>query len=682
MSSTEHSLEPTMRGRRFRAALVGVVAAPRLAVYLSCTVAVLVTNYLLGKEMMWDTLDYHLYAGFSALHDRFSQDYFPAGPQSYFNPYVYVPFYLLVRSGLPALFATSALAAAQSAILWLTYELAFEFTPAGDRRIGAKIGICAVLLAFLNPVLLNQFGSSYADITTGEVVFGGWLLLAGAIRTHNSTRIISAGLLLGLASALKPTNSVHALSAFAMLPFLPGTFREKIRQALIFGTAAALAFLVVAAPWAIRLEHHFGNPMFPLLNGLFRSPQFTTGPMADRRYIPDSLAQALWRPFAIVAPVTMVDCEVPSPDLRYALLLVLGILALFRLGWLRVRRKAVAAVSSAPVPRGIAALSCGFVVDWTLWLTASGNGRYFIPMSCVAAVLATWLSFWLFDDWPRLRNYLLAAALGAQVVQLAIGTGFRNNTRWDGGPWFEVSVPEPLAMKPNLYFAYGEPSNSFVAPFLASGSGIINIGGVYELGAQGENGERVKALIRKYWPHLRLFMHDERTGAASAVGVPDLTRVNGQLQAFGLRADLTDCSRIAVGDVGPAGGGVPAFGTGYLESCGVVAGPRPSAALLAGERAADVVFDRLEQACPTLFYPPHPVTQNFSGGPAQVWVRRYPDTGLSVYIGPGGVQMTFGDRGGTPDYLGRESDWEKRPLRLTCGRRDERYYAKILPGQY
>ncbi len=57
----------------------------------------MVVNYLLGKDMALDTLSYHLYAGFSAVNDRFAQDYFPAGPNSYFNPYVYVPLYYLVK---------------------------------------------------------------------------------------------------------------------------------------------------------------------------------------------------------------------------------------------------------------------------------------------------------------------------------------------------------------------------------------------------------------------------------------------------------------------------------------------------------------------------------------------------------------------------------------------------------
>ena len=63
------------------AAIPGIGAPYRLPVYAACTVLALLIDCLLGKDMASDTLSYHVYAGFSALHDRFSQDYFAAGPQ-------------------------------------------------------------------------------------------------------------------------------------------------------------------------------------------------------------------------------------------------------------------------------------------------------------------------------------------------------------------------------------------------------------------------------------------------------------------------------------------------------------------------------------------------------------------------------------------------------------------------
>lgn len=662
--------------------------------------AALVANYLLGKDMMWDTLDYHLYAGFSALHDRFGQDYFAAGPQSYFNPYLYVPFYLLARSGLPALAASSILAIVQSGALWLTYEIALAVaspeTPARRRAIG----LCAVVLAFANPILIAELGSSYSDITTAELVLAGWLLLVRALGSPGTAGVLCAGLILGGVSALKLTNAAHALSALVLLLFLPITWRARARQAAVFALALGAGFLLIATPWAIPLQHHFGNPLFPLLNDVFRSPQYSTGLTLDYRFIPDSLADALWRPFAIVAPVGMVDNEFPSPDLRYALLLILGLGALTRWGGLRLRGAgpgpaagvSVGGAARSAGTRMLAALGCGFLADWLLWLRASGNGRYFIAMACIAAVLAVALAFRLLAGRPRLRNYLLGAVLCVQVVQLAMGAGYRIHVPWDGGPWFELAVPKQLAATPRLYLLFGNPSNAFLAPFLPAGSGFINIGGGYELDPAGANGRRIQSLIRRYEPHLRVVTVDSRRGAGRLPGPPDLTLVDDELAGFGLRADPADCARIVLEDTvptetflatpsAPAATGPPPH-MSYLATCHVVPSPTAQAAYHDGERSADIIFDRLEDACPALFRPRHLQTRNYSDPSLQVWAREYSGTGLTVYVGSGRrVLVRAMDRGGPPEDLGSEREWLTAPPRIVCGRQDERFWVRVsVPG--
>ena len=297
-------------------------AAPyRGYVYAACTVFAVALNYVLGKDMAWDTLHYHYYAGFSALNDRFGQDYFAAGAQSYFNPYAYVPFYVLVKSGLPAVVVSSVLAMIHSVILWITYELACSVCSSEDRKDRLVFGLFATILSFLNPVLLQQIGSSFADITTAEFVLAGWLLLVQALRSPSTPRVVLAAVLLGFATALKPTNSIHALAGFCLVAFVPLPLLGRIRSLFYFGAALAISFVLTAAPWSYRLAGTFGNPMFPLLNNIFKSPEFTTAPLKHYRFIPDSVWDALIRPFAMSGTTSMIHEELISPDIRYELLL-------------------------------------------------------------------------------------------------------------------------------------------------------------------------------------------------------------------------------------------------------------------------------------------------------------------------------------------------------------------------
>jgi hypothetical protein len=674
VSVAEQPIAPLRPRAPFFEALIRVVVAPRLYVYLSCTVLALLTSYHLGKEMLWDTMDYHVYAGFSALHDRFARDYFAAGPQGYFNPYVYVPFYLLLRSRLTPLADASILAALQSAILWLTFELALRVAPRDEPRAALACGILAVAFAFANPVLINELGSSYADITTAEVALAGWLVLLGAVRAPGTTRVVCAALLLGGASALKLTNAVHAVSAAALLLFVPGEWRTKVRHAALYGAGVAAGFAAVAAPWSLRLERHFGNPMFPLLNGIFQSPQFTTASTLDYRFIPDSLGAVLLRPFAMASSRPMVHFELAAPDLRYALLCVLALLLLVRWGrLLRKRSRIEVAPEQALATRVLTALGCGFLLDWSLWLMASGNSRYFIPMACVAAVLGISLVFRLCAAWPKLRNGLLATLLAAQCMVLSLGADYRVHLPWTDGSWVSLSMPAALASRASLYFTVGEQSNSFLIPELAAASGFVNLDGDYVLGPDGANGEHIARLIERYAPRLRVLARDPRSNAGPESGPPNLEHVDDALEPFGLRTVPGRCSPIvAHGVTSPLAGH-----TEYLLTCPVER-IGPAGVSLPGQRDADLALDHLEDACPGLFQPRRPV-DSFAGDPAHGYLfsRRYSNTHIIAWVARGAVKFQS-LLGGEEEGAGSERMWEEAPPpRVACGRQG-RGYLRVL----
>jgi hypothetical protein len=691
MSSGEETLPRALPRLRQFAVIHAAVRTPRSLVYFGCAVLALVCNYALGVDRGWDTLNYHLYAGLSAVTDRFSQDYFAAGPQSYFNPYAYAPFYALVRSGLPALAASSVLAVAHSAVLWLTYELALCAFPKSETRERVLAGVCAVVLAFLNPILIEQIGSSFADISTAALVLCGWCLLARAVHTPRATVVACAGLILGVGSALKLTNAVHAVAALAVLLMVPLPLRGKLRYALQYTGAAALGLAIVAAPWAYRLEQQFGNPVFPLLNGMFHSPEFTSEPLRSYRFVPGGVFEALWRPFAIINPVPMVQEEASAPDLRYAVVLVLLAVALVR--W--SRRTPVGAQRPLDADpredtRVLIALGLGLAVDWALWLAASGNGRYFLPMASVVAVIIVALLFRMFATQPRIRNYALGALFGCQIIQLWLGAEYR----WDplpwGAPWFKVDMPASLATEPTLQLTVGVQSNSFLAAYFASGSGLVNFSGGYALGQRGANGARVTALIRRYAPRVRVLVPGLSLDQDAGERTRNRSQVDDVLERFDLRVDPGDCAIITVHGVPPPIAIQTVGNTHSIErqprdrttlvSC--LAVPEDPAALHSGVRArqraaADLVLDRLEDACPKLFQPRRLLTEHIGSH----WQRFYMNTDLIAWVSRGEVRFQDLLRNDGLGYLGRESDWTEGSSRLACGRRDGHYFARVIGSE-
>jgi hypothetical protein len=689
MSSAEHAVETTS-ARVMRIPGVCNVAVPyRRHVYFACVALALACNYVLGKDMAWDTLNYHLYLGYSALNDRFGQDYFAAGPLSYLNPYAYIPFYAMVRAGLPALVICSVFAAVHSVILWLTFELGVAVCPSGDNRTRVLAGSCAVALAFMNPILMQQFGSCFADITTAELALGGWLLLAGAVRTPRISRVIYAALILGAASALKLSNALSAISGFAILAMLPLGWRGRIRHGLLYGIALAIGFAVVAAPWSYRLAKVFGNPMFPMFNNVFRSPEFTTQATGNAyRFIPESIGDALWRPFAMLNPMQMVHEELSAPDPRYAILFALLLLFVLRWVWRRLGR------TSPPLNnpqldesgRTLVALGCGLSINWILWLRVSGNSRYVLAMACVTAAVVVGLLFRLFVSRPHVRNYILAIIFVTQAVQLYLGAEYRwNGVAW-GGQWFDLSIPEKLRTEPKLYLTLGTQSNSFLAPFLAKDSGFVNVAGGYTLDPDGANGTHVRALISSFSPNVRVVF---LTTKPYKIGEdrPSLPQVDDSLQWYGLRANMADCSTITVHELPPeleiryqtSQPQEPQNrDTTYIATCGLVPDATTDrSALIARQRVINLVFDHLEDACPEIFQPRRLVSLHYG----DAWRRVYGATDVVAWVSYGRVKFSDQIRPHGFIDVGSESDWAKAPLHLDCGKHNSLFFAHVLKSE-
>jgi len=656
----------------------GATALYRLPIYAACTLFALAITYALGRDLPWDTFNYHIYAGFSALHDRFAQDYFAAGPQAYLNPYAYAPFFLLIESGLSALAVGTVLVICHSIILWLTFELAVSVCPRAATGTRATAGLFAVVLTLTNPILLQQLGSSFADITTAEMALAAWVLLAKAVLRPRVALIVWSAVLLGAATALKLTNAVHAISGGMLLLLLPSTGRQRLRYALGYFSVLGLAFAIVAAPWAYRLQAAFGNPFFPLFNDIFRSPEFTTEPVHLLRFVPASLGEALWRPFATIAPEPMVHDELRVPDARYALLIGIVLALLTAKLWRHFAhassRHDSRSVNARSVmdARVVLALGCGFAADWVLWQVSSANSRYFLPMASVASVLIVVLLIRVFAERTKAWVGILLAFTALQVTQITMNPGVRwNATSWDSGPWLAVSVPEKLTNLPYLYLTMGAMSNAYLAPFVARTSGFINFTGAYALNPAGADGERVKALIEHNRGRLRVLAEGERL-YTDLKHLPNVSDVDGALARFGLRVDLDDCVSIRVDSSSQERDRY----VRHLVTCAAVAAAAGTPTQTQAGRDALVILDRVEDACPALFQPRRPMIEYRN----HRWQRVYLNTDIWAWVSRGYVKFYNPVNGDGPIFLGSETEWLAAPLHVTCGRREGHAFATLVPG--
>jgi hypothetical protein len=660
------------------------VAPPRAVVYATCTLLAIAWTLLAGKDVPWDALHYHLYAGFSALNDRFAADFFAAGPQTYLNPYSHVPLYLMARAGWPSLAIGITFACLHSVMLWMSYELARAVSRRADGTAPIAVTLPAVALALMNPVLLQEMGSTFTDVTTGALALGGYAALANAFTAGRLRLVALGGALLGAAAALKLSNAFLALAP--ALPLVLGcvtTARQRLRALLVFAACAGAAALVVAGPWAWRLEQAFGNPFFPMLNDVFRAPGFTTAvvntpaapqassgdavvrlfnAMRDPRFLPSSLAEALVRPFDMLRSRRLIHTETMAADARYAVLLLLPVLALMAWAWRRHRGVPAAVL---PGSRLFVCLSAAFAISWALWLAISGNSRYFLPMACVAGVLVVAGLHRIFAATPRAPAYALAVVFGVQGLLFWQATDSRWGAQPWSGSWVQATIPPRLQTEPYLYLPMDWQSQSFLLPWLAPGSGFMGIGG--GLTPEGPGGQRARALLDANAGRLRMLKLVQALESDGRPVVPAPSTFDGPLRRFGLRVDTEDCDYITykgnaavIEQAGPRSG---ARDLVHVYSCRVVPGPGPTDAERERQRIADVVLDRVEGACPDLF--PRGALSERSGG---IWRRKYGDT-VTWVNDEGAVRFADLIRGGG-DFvaLGREEDWLRSPQKLRCWR--------------
>jgi len=660
----------------------------RPAVYGLITALAVAWTLLAGKDVPWDALHYHLYAGFSAVNARLGIDYFPAGTMSYNNPYAHLPLYWMVRANWPSLAIGVTFACLHGVMLWMIYELAHAVSRRPDGTSPATVTVGAVALAAMNPILLQEMGSTFTDITTGTLALGGYVALVKTFFDNRLRWVALGGVLLGAAAALKLSNGVLAL--LPALPLVWGcvtTTRKRLLSLVVFSTASGVAALLLVAPWAWQLEQAFGNPFFPMMGEVF-TPHNNSGAgavgaanapaavgsgalealmrffngMRDPRFLPADLVEAALRPLEMIRPRRLIHTEVMAADARYAALMVLPILAFA--GW-AARLRSGALVAQVDGFRPLPWLAATFVVAWIIWLAISGNSRYFLPMAGVASVVLLAGTYRALAMWPRVRFYALTTLFGVQGLFLWQAT----DHRWDAqpwhGPWIQATIPQRLLSEPFLYLPMDKQSHSFLIPLLAPGSSFVGI--EVKFASETQFGWHARQLIDRNTDRLRmlkLVMAIEPDGRPIA---PEASTFDDPLRRFGLQVDTRDCEYIyyqgnpsVITKEGPRSGPRDRV---YLLTCRVVPGPGLTDTDLAGKDIADVVLNRLENECPQLL--PAGRSSVRSGS---IWRRDYPD--LVAWVNDEGL-VRFADLlrgGGNVVELGFVKDWLVAPRKLRCWR--------------
>ena len=574
-----------------------------------------------GKDLNWDLLHYHYYIAHSLLNGRFAQDYFAAGMVSYLNPIGYVPFYLMVSAGWHSVLVSVLLAVLHGANLALLYLLAWTLFRRHPWRQRSALSALAAAVGAASAVFWATVGTSFLDPLLAVPMLGGVVLLAGAQPADAVRRSAWAGLLFGAAAALKYSNAFYALAAMILCIAIPGlAWSRRARAVAAYAAGGAFAVAVLAGPWLARLGREFGNPFFPHLNALFRSPEAPQFMLGTERFAPQDLAGALAFPFRLVSPESMLYAEISAPDLRFAVLA----LAAAALGLALLVPRVRANMSSASFVADDMRIFGFFLVCLVAWIATSGTARYgmlvlLLVGPCLARVLDRFT--------PRRYVYLaLLLLLAGQIVVCAMASPARwfIAEPWSQN-WFPFVAPERARIEPVLYLTIEPQAMTAVIPFLQRDSVFVSLSG---RPSPSQGSGRLDRLLERGERPVRVLGRGLRLQQDGKPRPEVIEEYDSKLIRFGFRVDTTDCFSIPwrAGDQHALSRWANRFVVHReardrvmsLASCALLRAERDPRDL-EEERRISAVFDRIERECRGLLRGQMSVTERLG----LEWSRTY-----------------------------------------------------------
>jgi hypothetical protein len=485
----------------------------------------------LGQDANWDLKNYHWYNPYALLHGRLDIDMAPGQWQSYFNPMIDVPYYVL-NTLLPA--------PVVGFLMGWVHGLNFVLLLAiGRHLLGERAGTRLLLLLALAGTcgagFLSELGNTMGDNLTALLVLGAlYLVLRAWDRLHawsgrTAALVLLSGLLMGLGTGLKLTNATYAAALCIALLAVPASLPMRLALAFTQGCAVLAGLALSAGYWWMTMWERFGNPLFPQFNDIFRSPLAQQLGVIDNHHMPRSVLEALFWPFVFAANHVRVS-EIP---IRMTVLPLLYALALvFIVFWLveRFGKRA----GHQPLSARARFLFVFGLVAYVLWAKLFGIYRYLVPLELLAPLMV-----WLLVERmaapavaPRLAGWLLAVAALAVFPFATWG-----HAGWAAGG---ISAQVPPLARPDstiVFTAHGDPPMGWLATFFPREVRVIALaGGFPESPAYLE---RIQAAVAaRPGPHYVML------AAARNERENGLVRKQALADALGMTQDARGCNRL------------------------------------------------------------------------------------------------------------------------------------------
>jgi hypothetical protein len=504
-----------------------------MAIALGSLLAGAIYTWFVGEDVNWDWLNYHEYNVWAVINDRYGIDALPPGFQTYFNPTVYFPVYYL-RHLLPLPYGLMIIGAVHGLNLLLIYFLVRVVLR--ETATASAIG-AAILVAAVGPMTLSEVGTSFSDILTALPILAGCILILSA--EGRQGRYVLAGLLIGAAVGLKLTNVVYALGAAAAVL----AASRPLKATFCLGVGGAVGALATGGAWGLMLWREMGNPIFPLFNAVFQSPELVPMNIMDWQFLPRGLLDALAYPFYWLVGDNR-SSEYPFRDARFAVATVLIVLGIGR-GLI---------TRSDIFTRRDTQFLLFFAVSYATWLALFSIQRYAIVLELLCAPLIVLLIHRCIAGAPGSASLRASSArMNAVMLTVALAIALWSQPGdWFRRPWtnpYNPTISKSLE-QPAVYLLVDKPL-AYIAPQLPPESRFYQIADIaLPIMPDGKFDRRIRTALKNSLPGGTWELHTRGKPIREAL-----------LDRYGLRVDASrPCVEIEGAWLGTA-----------IEACPVVA---------------------------------------------------------------------------------------------------------------
>lgn len=281
-------------------------------------------SVFLRQDGNWDLRNYHFYNAYAFLNNRLLFDVAPAQLQTFLNPLLDVPIYMLIRN-LSPMTVGFLLGGIQGFNIWLIYKITHDILPGVADRSRELISVGAGIAGYLGAANISEVGTAFGDNLASLFVLAALLIIVWSTEpekmgglSYTRKSVIASGLLLGVVTGLKFVMAVYTLAFFLALLLMNVPWKNKLKGLFLSGIAVGTGFSITAGYWMSTLWRNFHSPLFPFYNRIFRSPFYESVKFTDSRFFPQNIHEVLFYPFYFIKTQKLVS-ELPFRDSRLAL---------------------------------------------------------------------------------------------------------------------------------------------------------------------------------------------------------------------------------------------------------------------------------------------------------------------------------------------------------------------------